>query len=508
MELVVLLLVGLVIGVALGIPSGLVLARRRAASTLGEDPALVAARHAAEVAAVRAEEASLRSALEREHGQLRAGEAARSAEVHGRLQAQISGLSAEVGGLQRELDGHQDRYRDLLERHQREQVEQKHRDGTESKVLQALSPVQATLQEMKAKVAELESQRTEQYSALGEQLNQTRVGNEQIRATAESLAAVMRNNSMRGAWGEAQLRNIVEAAGLTNRVDFELQATSRTEDGTRRPDMVVRLPEGKAIAVDSKVPLSAFIEASEIPATATGSEAARRESLLKDHVKAVRAHIDALGAKGYWTGLPASPEFVIAFMPSESLLSAALAADPSLLDYSFSKKVALASPVNLWAVLKTVAYTWNQELLTEDAKQLFELSQTLYERVSLLAGRAEKLRAAIERTVTSYNDFAGTLETRVLVTARKISRMDETKIIGEAGFIDSTPRPLTAPELTVSGTADAEPEAVPGARDAAVGRALPSAATIERELDAVAPADPELLDFAAFDEARPETKSA
>lgn len=506
MELVLFLLLGLALGVGLGIPSGLVLARRRGTPIPGDDPALVTARHAAELAAVRAEEASLRSALERDHGQLRASEAARSAEVHGRLQAQIAGLSAEIGGLQRELDGHQDRYRDLLERHQREQVEQKHRDGTESKVLQALSPVQATLQEMKAKVAELESQRTEQYSALGEQLNQTRVGNEQIRATAESLAAVMRNNSMRGAWGEAQLRNIVEAAGLTNRVDFELQATSRTDDGTRRPDMVVRLPEGKAIAVDSKVPLSAFIEASEIPATATGSEAARRDSLLKDHVKAVRAHIDALGAKGYWTGLPASPEFVIAFMPSESLLSAALAADPSLLDYSFSKKVALASPVNLWAVLKTVAYTWNQELLTEDAKQLFELSQTLYERVSLLAARAESLRGAIERTVKTYNDFAGTLETRVLVTARKISRMDETKIIGEAGFIDTTPRPLTAPELTVLGPDSPEPEGEGGDAEATAVR--PTVEAIERELDAVAPASPELLDFAALDDARPDVKTA
>ena len=138
---------------------------------------------------------------------------------------------------------------------------------------------------------------------------------------------------------------------------------------------------------------------------------------------------------------------VVAFLPSESLLSAALAADPSLLDYSFSKRVALASPVNLWAVLKTVAYTWTQQELTEDAHRLFTLSRTLYERLSVLAQRAEKLRGALERTVTTYNEFAATLETRVLVTGRQINRMDESKILGEAAPVDAVPRPFTAPEL-------------------------------------------------------------
>jgi DNA recombination protein RmuC len=485
MEIVVTLIVGLLVGAALGGLIGWLLgARAHSARATGEDPAVIELRHGAAIAQLRAEEAGLRAALEREHLELRSAEAARSSETHARLQSQISGLGAQVEGLLREVDAHQERFQDLMERHQREQAAQKAREGDESKVLQALSPVQATLQDMKSKVAELEMQRAEQYSALGEQLSQARVSNEQVRATAESLAAVMRNNSMRGAWGEAQLRNIVEAAGLTSRVDFDLQATSRSEDGVRRPDMVVRLPEGKAIAVDSKVPLSAFIEASEIPVTATGAEAARRESLMRDHVRAVRAHIDALSAKGYWNGLSASPEFVIAFMPSESLLSAALAADPSLLDYSFTKKVALASPVNLWAVLKTVAYTWNQELLTEDAKQLFELSKTLYERLSVLAQHADKLRGAIERTVTTYNEFAGSLETRVLVTARKISRMDETKIIGEAGLVETAPRSLTAPELTaqqIDGTDDVEADRV----------------RVARELDAVAPHQPELIDFTA-----------
>jgi len=254
---------------------------------------------------------------------------------------------------------------------------------------------------------------------------------------------------------EASLRRLVEAAGLTHRVDFDLQVTARSDDGVRRPDLVVRLPEGKCIAVDAKVPLAAFIEASEIPAGATGAEAARRDALLQDHVKAVRAHIDALSAKGYWTDLD-SPEFVVAFLPSEALLSAALAADPALLDYSFGKRVALASPVNLWAVLKTVAYTWNQQRLTDDAHRLFKLSETLYTRFGTLADRAESLRTSLERTVRAYNEFAGTLENRVLVTARQLKSLDEGRILGQAKPVETTPRMLTAAEL-----AEPEPEEVP-----------------------------------------------
>jgi len=181
--------------------------------------------------------------------------------------------------------------------------------------------------------------------------------------------------------------------------------------------------------------------------TAPESELARRKALLDRHVKAVRLHIDALASKTYWEGLDASPEFVVAFIPSESLLSSALEADSSLLDYSFRKRVALASPVNLWAVLKTVALTWQQDLLTEDASKLFNLSQTLYERIKTMAGHADSLRSAIERTVKSYNDFASSLESRVLVTARQINRMDESKILGEAELIESAPRALTAPEV-------------------------------------------------------------
>jgi DNA recombination protein RmuC len=419
MELL-LLVVGLVVGAALG---ALLVALR----VRGADPRLTDARHENDLLRVRTEIAAERADL----------------------QAELASHEATIGALRRQLAEAAERHRELLDRTRQDADAQRARETEQSRVLAALAPVQETLRTMQGTVREIEQQRAAQYGALEHQLTRSMETTEQVRATAESLAGALRSNSVRGAWGEAQLRRLLEASGLTNRVDFDMQVTTRDQDGARRPDLVVRLPEGKSIAVDAKVPLAAFLEANEIPATAIGAEAARRESLLKDHVKAVRSHIDALAAKGYWTDFH-SPEFVVAFLPSESLLSAALGADPSLLDYSFSKRVALASPVNLWAVLKTVAYTWTQQELTEDAHRLFTLSRTLYDRLSLLAQRAEKLRGALERTVTTYNDFAATLESRVLVTGRQINRMDESKILGEAALVDTFPRPFTAPELTAA----------------------------------------------------------
>src|SRR5690606_372901 len=168
------------------------------------------------------------------------------------------------------------------------------------------------------------------------------------------------------------------------------------------------------------------------------NEAQRRQHMQK-HVKAVRAHIDALAKKAYWSGLDASPEFVICFLPNESLLAAALDEDPTLLDYAFGRRVALASPVNLWAVLKTVAYTWTQQDVSDEARHLFELGSTLYERLGSLSGHAEALRRAIERTVETYNGLVGSLESRVLVTARRFPGIDETKLLAEPQAVTASP---------------------------------------------------------------------
>jgi DNA recombination protein RmuC len=212
--------------------------------------------------------------------------------------------------------------------------------------------------------------------------------------------------------------------------------------------MTVRLPGGKSIAVDAKVPFAAYIEASAIPTTAEAPELARREALMKQHVKAVRDHITALGGKAYWDGLPASPEMVIAFIPSESLISSALEADPTIMEFAFGKRVALASPVTLWSVLKTVAFSWQQDVLTEDAKVLFDLSRELYGRLSTLGEHVDKLGRTITTSVKDYNKLVGSLERQVLVSARKLNNLDESKVLAPLVGIEEAPRELTAFELT------------------------------------------------------------
>ena len=367
--------------------------------------------------------------------------------VHEDLAPRLAAADATVMAKDTQIASLEQRNRELGDESRRRSDEEAERAREEHKVLEALAPVKETLRTMQAKVSELEQQRSLQYGALEQQLKESRQFGEELRATTQSLASALSSNSVRGTWGEAQLRRLVEVAGLTAHVDFDTQQTMTTDTGVIRPDMIINLPGGKTIVIDAKVPFNSYLEASQIPLTATGEQAARRETLLKAHVKAVRAHVDALSGKNYWTGFDFSPEFVLAFIPSESLLASALEADPTLLDYAFSKRVALASPVNLWAVLKTVAYTWQQQVVTDEAKKLFDLGNELYARLITMTTHTESLRKAIENTVKHFNGFVGALETRVLTTARKFPGIDPTKIIAESAEIHEAPRPITAGEL-------------------------------------------------------------
>jgi len=375
--------------------------------------------------------------------------ATRAAQAGAEVRAQLAASDAARRGLQAQLEHQHHLYRELTTQSRADQASREERERREQAVLRALAPVHETLQSMQLKVDDLERDRHAQFGTLAEQLRRAQQSDEALRATTESLASALRSGATRGVWGETQLRRVVEAAGLTRYVDFDTQTSIASDAGAGRPDMVIRLPGDKAIAVDAKVPLDAYLEASAIPLTAVGAEGARRKSLLDKHVKALRSHVDALAKKAYWAGLTSSPEFVVCFVPSESLLAAALEEDPSLLDYAFSKRVALASPVNLWAVLKTVAYTWTQQDVSQEARALFELGNELYERLGTLAGHADDLRRAIERTVDSYNRFAGSLESRVLVSARRFPGIDQTKLdaMEAPALVEKTPRRLTAPEL-------------------------------------------------------------
>ena len=440
MEPIAALLIGLVVGVVLGTIIGLLVSRSRKDVRITlEDPAVLALRHEAALAALDSEN---RAAI----AHVRAEEAA----VRAELMAELASIQATAEGLREQIGIQHRQYTDFVERTRSDAAAAAERERAESKVLQALTPVQETLRTMQLKVTDLETQRSLQHGQLSEQLKSATESEERLRSTAEALASALRSNSTRGVWGETQLRNVVQAAGLIERVDFDVQSSISTDAGAGRPDMIIHLPGGKNIAVDAKVPFNSYLEASAIAATATGEEGARREQFLKQHVKAVRAHIDSLSSKAYWAGLDASPELVIAFIPSESLVSSAMEADPAIMDYAFSKRVALASPVTLWSVLKTVAFSWQQDVLTEDAKNLFDLGKELYSRLATLSEHADKLRRSIDSTVNSYNQFANSLEGRVLVTARKLNALDESKVIGETTLIESTAKQLTAVELELT----------------------------------------------------------
>ncbi|KRC58680.1 hypothetical protein ASE14_19260 [Agromyces sp. Root81] len=435
------LVIGLIVGIALGaLVAALVLQRRAAQVAAGapvaEDPALVEARMQARLAEVRVGEEAAKAVLREE----------------------LASTQATAEALREQILSAQHQYRELVERQRAEVQAREARDAAESKVLQALAPVKQSLTEMQSKVTQLESQRSLQHGELTQQLKSAAESEERLRSTAESLASALRSNSTRGVWGETQLRSVVEAAGLIERVDFDVQSSITSDSGHGRPDMVVRLPGGKSIAVDAKVPFNAYLEASQIPATASGAEGARRAEFMKQHVAAVRAHITALGSKGYWNGLDASPELVIAFIPSESLVSAAMEADPTIMEFAFSKRVALASPVTLWSVLKTVAFSWQQDVLTNEAKTLFDLSRELYSRLSTTASHIEKLGRTIERSVKDYNAFVGSLERQVLPTARKLGALDESKVLAPLTGIEEAPRELTAYELVATSGADLDPE--------------------------------------------------
>ena len=382
-----------------------------------------------------------------------------------RLAAQVAQAKAQSEGLLQQLSFAKSQ---LAQAQQAEQVRvQRERERAEAdglrrreeqekalteqgKVLSALAPLQKNLDELQQKASNIEEGRKHEMGVLGEQLKG--LGEQQARLDREtsSLSAALRNNKVRGAWGAAQLRNIVESAGLLEHVDFDTQVVMTGVDGkTLRPDMIVHLPGGKTIPIDAKVPYADYQRACMIPETAGPEDLERRDALLRSHAKALREHVRALGDKAYWSACDTAPDFVIAFIPNEALLQAAMEADPTLMDDAFARKVALTSPVTLWAVLKSVAYAWQQQSLTDDAKTLFDLSRELYERFAVLGERANKLGTALTRTVTAYNQFASSLESRVLVTARKLQRVDQSKVIGTVDMIAPEKgdiRELSAPE--------------------------------------------------------------
>ncbi|MFP5335131.1 MAG: DNA recombination protein RmuC [Actinomycetes bacterium] len=313
----------------------------------------------------------------------------------------------------------------------------------------ALAPLTSSLARVERQVGAMERERAEQLGRLDAQLTAVAASGEALRQQTAALAGALRSPNVRGAWGEVQLRRVVEHAGMLHRVDFDTQATGTTPDGAVvRPDAVVRLPGGKNVVVDAKAPLAAFLEAAARGQGDAAESERRRATATAEHARALRGHVDALAAKQYWTAFTPSPELVVCFVPGEAFLAAACEADPALLEHAMGRRVVLATPTTLLALLRTVALTWQQDALTGSARELFEVGRELHARLGTLGTHVGKLGRTLFRAVEDYNAVVGTLERRVLVTARRMNDLDlaETEL-ERPEPLESVPRPLTAPEL-------------------------------------------------------------
>lgn len=320
----------------------------------------------------------------------------------------------------------------------------------DAETAQLITPLRGSLERVERQMHALERDRSAQFGSVSEALASVATTTRELGDRTASLAGSLNASSVRGSWGEVQLRRVVEHAGMLARCDFDEQPTVSAPGGARlRPDVVVRLPGGKQLAVDAKAPMSAFLAAQ-----ADGLSEQERTSRMRAHARALRGHVETLAAKEYWSALDTSPEMVVCFVPGEAMLAAALAQDPGLHEHAMARHVVLASPATLLALLRTVAYTWQQDALADGARELLAVGSELYARLSALGRHTAALGSALTRSVEAYNGFVGSLEGRVMVTARRIHELGvagqgDPPVRAGAAVTAST-RPLTAVELIES----------------------------------------------------------
>jgi DNA recombination protein RmuC len=318
-------------------------------------------------------------------------------------------------------------------------------EHSQAAVSEAVAPLRESLARYEARVSELERDRVGAYESLREQVRSMTAVSGELRTETRQLVAALRAPQVRGRWGEHQLRRIVEAAGMLDHCDFSEQVTGRTDAGVVRPDLVVRLHGGRQVVVDAKAPFDAYLGAME-----AREDDVRNERLLH-HARQVRAHVDQLSAKAYWEAFAPTPEFVVLFLPADPFLDAALQRDPTLLEHAFSRNVVLATPSTLVALLRTIAYAWRQEALARNAMTVHTIARELYGRLSTMGDHLAKVGTSLSASVTAYNRAVGSLEARVLVSARKLAELGVSGTdLPTPPQVEVAPRAVQATELVDS----------------------------------------------------------
>jgi DNA recombination protein RmuC len=446
------LIIGLLVGVVAGVVVGLLVrsghvARTRTAEARLADAVAVNRRLTEEQAArqqltatAQAETARLSAQLEHERT-INQERAAGFEETRQQLTGEFARLSGEA------LRRNNEQFLQLadIKLNETRQAAEGELGKRQEAIEQLLKPIGEQLGKYDDGMRRLEVERQRAYTTLTEQMQQLSTSHDHLQKETRSLVTALRAPQTRGRWGELQLRRVVEMAGMLERCDFDEQVTSSTDQGRLRPDMVVHLPGGKNVAVDAKVPMQAFLDANEAEDETT------RRMHLANHGRQLKAHVDALAKKEYWKQVDPSPEFVVAFVPGDPLLTTALEHVPGLMEHAVANHVLLATPTSLIALLRAVAYGWQQDAMAESAREVQQLGAELYQRLSVLGDHFTGVGKGLNSAVAAYNKAVGSLEGRVLVTARRFADMGVIgtgeKDIAPSITVDAVPRALQSPEL-------------------------------------------------------------